>query len=69
MGKGESWWGGVGMYRRGFKNLVYKLYIILFCILNFIMFVVVIKIWVWGENWGLCIMIEGFLGFFILVFE
>lgn len=69
MGKGEGRWGGVGMYRRGFKNLFHKLYIILLCTSNFIMLVVVIKIWAWGENRGPCTMIEGFGGFFTPAFE
>lgn len=69
MGKGEGRWGGVGMYRGGFKNLFHKLYIILLCTSYFIMLVVVIKIWAWGENRGPCTMIEGFLGFFTPAFE
>lgn len=64
MGKGEGRWGGVGMYRGGFKNLFHKLYIILLGTSYFIMLVVVIKIWAWGENRGPCTMIEGFLGVF-----
>lgn len=67
-GKGRADEVELGCIGEGSK-IFHKLYIILLCTSYFIMLVVVIKIWAWGENRGPCTMIEGFLGFFTPAFE